>query len=41
MNIEETYKVLEFAVDFTKFLQPLILDILIGLVLALHIFSFL
>jgi len=39
--IEDTYKVLESVVGLTESLQPLVLDILIGLILALQIFSFL
>ena len=39
--MEDTYKVLESVVGLTKSLQPLVLDILIGLILALQIFSFL
>ena len=39
--IEDTYKVLESVVGLTKSLQLLVLDILIGLILALQIFSFL
>ena len=37
--MEDTYKVLESVVGLTKSLQPLVLDILIGLIL--QIFSFL
>ena len=37
--MEDTYKVLESVVHLTKSLQPLVLDILIGLIL--QIFSFL
>jgi len=39
--MENTYKVLESVVGLTKSLQPLVLDILIGLILVLQIFSFL
>jgi len=39
--MEDTYKVIESIVGLTKSLQPLVLDILIGLILVLQIFSFL